>query len=49
VRANDRGDMTKGRRGEQMDLVYHKPEKPGTDDGAPDGAGGGSNDGGNGG
>jgi penicillin-binding protein 1A len=50
VRANDRGDMTKGRRGEQMDLVYKKPEKPGADDGAPDGGGGGpTNDGGNGG
>ncbi|HTJ47396.1 MAG TPA: transglycosylase domain-containing protein [Kofleriaceae bacterium] len=41
VRAGDRGDQTKGRRGEPMDLIYKKPEKP---DGEPltppDGAGG---------
>jgi penicillin-binding protein 1A len=42
VRPGDRGDMTKGRRGEPMDLVYKKAEKPGTEDG---GAGGGSGSG----
>ncbi len=40
VRASDRGDQSKGRRGDQMDLVYRKPEKPGDDNG--DGAGSGS-------
>jgi penicillin-binding protein 1A len=34
-RERDRGDMNKGKRGEPMDLVYHKPEKPEGEGGDP--------------